>query len=117
MEEKRNSSADDCSFAGVKPIMVDLPYPPIKVQGTNPAHASLLSIDYCGAVSEMSAIAQYINNENRLAGVKCPIAKTLLGIAIAEMMHLQMTNVGTWRATSEEISAHVWRVMSDRFGE
>ncbi|MDE7298381.1 MAG: rubrerythrin family protein [Lachnospiraceae bacterium] len=89
MEEKRNLSVDDCSFAGVRPIMVDLPYPPIKVQGTNPAHASLLSIDYCGAVSEMSAIAQYINNENRLASVKCPVAKTLLGIAMAEMMHLQ----------------------------
>ena len=37
----------------------------------------------------MSAITQYINNENRLACEKCPLAKTILGIAMAEMIHLQ----------------------------
>lgn len=78
-----------CSFAGVKPIMADLPYPPIRVRGKNQRYADLLSIDYCGGVSEMSAITQYINNENRLSGGKCSMAKTLLGIAMAEMMHLQ----------------------------
>ena len=89
MEEREKSITDSCSFAGIRPIMADLPYPPIRVQCANPACANLLSVDYCGAVSEMSAIAQYINNENRLASVKCPIARTLLGIAMAEMMHLQ----------------------------
>lgn len=91
MEEKRitGSFTNTCSFAGLKPIMVDLPYPPIRVQGRNQAYANLLSVDYCGAVSELSAITQYINNENRLSCEKCPIAKTLLGIGMAEMMHLQ----------------------------
>ena len=38
---------------------------------------------------ELSAIAQYINNENRMSCERCPLAKTILGIAMAEMMHLQ----------------------------
>lgn len=69
--------------------MMDLPYPPMEVSRKNPAYANLLSVDYCGAVSELSAIARYINNENRISCMKCPVAKTILGIAIAEMMHLQ----------------------------
>ncbi len=91
MEEKHSVSnfTNSCSFAGIKPIMVDLPYPPVRVREKNLSYANLLSIDYCGAVSELSAITQYINNENRLSCEKCPIARTLLGIAIAEMMHLQ----------------------------
>ena len=89
MEEKRNILINDCNFMGQKPIMMDLPYPPIKVQERNLAYANLLSIDYCGAVSELSAITQYINNENRVSCENCPLAKTLLGIAMAEMMHLQ----------------------------
>lgn len=89
MENKGNTLVNDCNFIGIKPIMMDLPYPAIQVRGKNPSYANLLSIDYCGAVSEMSAITQYINNENRLSCEKCPVAKTLLGIAMAEMMHLQ----------------------------
>ncbi|MCI9216069.1 ferritin-like domain-containing protein [Lachnospiraceae bacterium 42-17] len=89
MEEKRKLLVNTCSFAGVKPIMMDLPYPPIQVKERNRAYADMLSIDYCGSVSELSAITQYINNENRLSCDMCQMAKTLLGIAVAEMMHLQ----------------------------
>lgn len=78
-----------CSFTGVKPIMADLPYPPIRVSEKNQRYADLLNIDYCGGVSELSAITQYINNENRLSCRNCSMARTLLGIAMAEMMHLQ----------------------------
>ena len=87
MEER--CLTNNCSFTGVKPIMADLPYPPNQVRGKNCAYAELLKVDYCGAVSEMSAITQYINNENRLSLERCSIARTLLGIAMAEMMHLQ----------------------------
>ncbi len=87
MEEK--CLTNSCSFAGVKPVMVDLPYPEIKVRGRNRNYAELLNVDYCGFVSELSAITQYINNENRISFEKCAMARTLLGIAIAEMMHLQ----------------------------
>lgn len=89
MEEKVTPVANTCSFADVRPIMMDLPYPPVQVREKNQAYANLLSIDYCGSVSEMSAITQYINNENRLFSEKCPVAKTILGIAMAEMIHLQ----------------------------
>lgn len=87
MEER--CLTNNCSFAGVKPVMVDLPYPEIKVRGRNRNYAELLNVDYCGFVSELSAITQYINNENRISFEECAMARTLLGIAIAEMMHLQ----------------------------
>lgn len=89
MEEKKMPLSSPCSFAGLRPAMADLAYPEIRVECQNPAYANLLSNDYCGAVSEMSAITQYINNENRLSAMQCPLAKTLLQIAMAEMMHLQ----------------------------
>lgn len=89
MEKKDGPLVNSCSFMGVKPIMMDLPYPPIKVQEKNQAYANLLSVDYCGSVSELTAITQYINNENRMSCENCPLAKTILGIAIAEMIHLQ----------------------------
>lgn len=72
MEEKEMPIVNTCSFMNVKPIMMDLPYPPVQVEGKNQVYANLLSIDYCGAVSEMSAITQYINNENRLSCEMCP---------------------------------------------
>ena len=89
MEEKLSQLSNDCNFASVKPIMMELPYPPIRVNGKNQNYADLLSVDYCGSVSEMSAITQYINNESRLSFGKCSLAKVLLGIGMAEMMHLQ----------------------------
>ena len=89
MEKNKFQLINTCNFAGARPIMADLPYPPIQVREKNQAYADLLSVDYCGSVSELSAIAQYINNENRMSGEKCSLAKTILGIAMAEMMHLQ----------------------------
>ena len=87
MEGKNKGAA--CDFSGVRPIMVDLPYPPLEVCERNRSYADMLSVDYCGGVSELSAITQYINNENRLSIERCSIAKTLLGIAVCEMIHLQ----------------------------
>lgn len=89
MGDKNSSLINTCSMESVRPIMMELPYPEIKVIERNQAYANILSIDYCGSVSEMSAITQYINNENRLSCEKCPLAKTILGIAMAEMIHLQ----------------------------
>ena len=89
MEENKKVLLNTCNFRDVNPIMVDLPYPEIQVQEKNPAYANLLSHDYAGAVSEMTAIAQYISSENRMSYEKCPMAKTILGIAMAEMIHLQ----------------------------
>lgn len=85
----RRVITDSCDFRGVNPIMMNLPYPPVRVEGKNATCANLLSVDYCGAVSEMTAISQYINNENKMSCENCPLAKTVLGIAMAEMIHLQ----------------------------
>lgn len=89
MNEKATPITSACNFMSVKPIMADLPYPPVQVREKNRDYAEILCIDYCGAVSEMSAIVQYIQNENRLSGEQCSAAKTILGIAMAEMIHLQ----------------------------
>ncbi len=89
MGEVEKSKINPCDFANVRPIMMDLPYPQIQVRESNPVYANLLSVDYCGAVSEMSAITQYINNENRMSAERCPLAQIILGIAMAEMIHLQ----------------------------
>ena len=89
MERNRNLLANNCSLQGIRPIMTDLPYPPIQVRGRNLRYAELLQVDYCGFVSELSAILQYINNENRMSDEHCSLVRTILGIAMAEMMHLQ----------------------------
>lgn len=89
MEERESLLTNSCSFVNVKPLMLEAPYPPIQVREKNQNYANLLSADYCGSVSELSAITQYINNENRMSGEKCSLAKTILGIAMAEMIHLQ----------------------------
>lgn len=52
MEQNKACLTNTCSFAGIKPIMMDLPYPPIQVRRENPAYANLLGMDYCGPVSE-----------------------------------------------------------------
>ena len=107
MEEQERALSNSCSFAGIRPVMVDLPYPPIQVKERNRAYANLLSVDYCGAVSEMSAITQYINNENRLSCEKCPMAKTILGIAMAEMMHLTSVYLTTPENAGKMILADI----------
>lgn len=89
MEEKEALLRNTCNTRDVEPIMMSLPYPEVKVREKNLAYANLLSIDYCGSVSEMSAVMQYINNQNRLSCDRCPLAKTILGIAIAEMIHMK----------------------------
>lgn len=80
---------NDCNMAGIKPAMLEFPYPPIQVKCRNRSYADLLSVDYCGSVSELSALTQYINNESRLSMEHCRHARLLLEIGVAEMMHLQ----------------------------
>lgn len=89
MNEKGNPFVSSCNFRDVSPIMMPLPYPPNQVKEKNVVFAHLLSVDYCGSVSELSAITQYINHQNHLFCDHCPVAQTLLEIAMAEMIHLQ----------------------------
>lgn len=89
METTGKTLQSDCSFGGVSPLMLPFPYPPLRVQEPNQFYANLLTVDYCGSVSELTAITQYIHGESCMCCEHCAQARTLLGIAIAEMMHLQ----------------------------
>lgn len=89
MDTAADRLSNTCGFDNVKPVMVNYPYPEIKVNAPNITYANLLSVCYCGSISEMSSIMQYINNENRLSCARCSIAKSLLGMAMAEMTHMQ----------------------------
>lgn len=89
MEAKSKMLQSDCSFGGVSPLMLPFPYPPLKVQEPNQFYANLLTVDYCGSVSELTAITQYIHGESCMCCDHCAQARTLIGIAMAEMIHLQ----------------------------
>lgn len=89
MQNNNKMIVSNCDFSGVRPAIMELPYPPVQVQAKNPEYADLLSIDYCGQISEMSAVTQYINNESRMFCERCPMGKTVMGMAMAEMMHMQ----------------------------
>lgn len=90
MGNKDEKIVCDCSLSGIRPAVMALPYPPVQVEERNQDYADLISVSYCGTVSEMSAVTQYINNESRMFNRKCPVGRTLLGMAMAEMTHMQM---------------------------
>ena len=81
---------NNCNFGGVAPLNLPLPYPTIRVREENQFYANLLTLDYCGSVSELTAALQYIHGESCLCCHKCGMAKTITGMAVAEMIHLQM---------------------------
>lgn len=85
-----NPLVNTCDLEGVQPAILSSPYPDIQIQCKNKYHAQLLTQDYCGASSELTAITQYINHEIRISGHHCETSRILLAIAQAEMIHLQM---------------------------
>lgn len=89
MSETERILENNCNMMSVKPAIMQMAYPSIRVTGTNPKYAEILKIDYCGAVSELSAITQYIHSEILLSNRNCEVANIILGIAMAEMIHLQ----------------------------
>ena len=89
MEVNRKPLQNDCSFNNISPLMLPFPYPAIQVEEQNQFYANLLTIDYCGAISELTATTQYIHGEGCICCSHCTEARTLLGIAMAEMVHLQ----------------------------
>ena len=78
-----------CDFRTVTPLILPLPYPVLKVEKEDVSFANVLSINFCGDVSELTAVTQYINNHSLLSQKHCGASKIILGIAMAEMIHLQ----------------------------
>lgn len=66
---------------------LDLPYPQIEVCEKNIDYANLIKVNYCGMVSELTAVAQYAYHELLTDSY---IKNTLRGIAIVEMHHLEI---------------------------
>ncbi|MGL5152740.1 MAG: ferritin-like domain-containing protein [Clostridium sp.] len=85
-----NNLTNKCDFEGLKPAILDIPYPEMKVSEKNLHYAALLTEDYCSGVSELTAITQYVNHETRISGYDCNVARVILSIAMAEMTHLQI---------------------------
>lgn len=69
---------------------VNLPYPPIKVESKNSKYANLILQNYSGMVSEFTAVTQYIYHEIYAFHDNTEVSLTIKGIAMIEMMHLQM---------------------------
>ena len=62
-----------------------IPYPPVKTDGKNLYYASLLTNDYAGVISEMSAVSVYIFQN--IVTTNQRISDTLKCISIVEMRH------------------------------
>ena len=69
-------------------ITLDAPYPPAKADGCNIFYASLLTNDFAGPVSELSAVTQYTFQS--LASKDQKAAALVGGIAKIEMHHMQL---------------------------
>ena len=69
---------------------VNLPYPEIKVESPNLDYATILSNIYAGQHSELTTILLYIFEHISFFKTNEDYSKTLRGIAIVEMHHLQM---------------------------
>ncbi len=65
-----------------------LPYPPAETQGKNLYYAALLSNDYAGIVSEVSAVASYVFQQ--LVTQNKKIGDVLARIVDVEMRHLRL---------------------------
>jgi len=63
-----------------------IPYPPAQTEGKNLFYASLLTNDYAGIISEMSAVTSYMYQH--LISSNQKIADTIKCISLVEMRHL-----------------------------
>ncbi len=74
-----------------KPIKIDLPYPSLNGITTDLKTASMLSPVYAGGHGELTATLQYIYHYfNFIKEFDEKTAETLMGIAIAEMEHIEI---------------------------
>lgn len=66
------------------------PYPEIRVTAPNTSYAQLLLDDYAGAVSEFTAVNQYMYHHFVTKGSNNDVARLFEKVAITEMRHLEM---------------------------
>jgi len=68
----------------------DLPYPEISCQDKNKSYANLIQVNYAGAISELTAINQYIYHSLAVSEKFKDVAHCLKHIAMVEMEHLEI---------------------------
>jgi len=68
----------------------DLPYPEISCQDKNKSYANLIQVNYAGAISELTAINQYIYHSLAISEKFKDVAHCLKHIAMVEMEHLEI---------------------------
>ncbi|HUW63636.1 MAG TPA: ferritin-like domain-containing protein [Spirochaetia bacterium] len=66
------------------------PYPVVRVAGSSRDYAALLLVDLAGAVSELTAITQYLYHHFELKGTDDEVAELERCIALVEMHHLDL---------------------------
>ncbi len=69
---------------------LNIAYPPVKTEGRNLRYAAILSQDFAGVVSEMTAITQYLYQHLIISSSNKELASALECIAVVEMHHLEM---------------------------
>lgn len=69
---------------------IDKPYPTIKVERPNYYYAQLLKEDYCGAISELSAVLLYSYQHIVSDASLKEYAELIHCISIVEMYHLEL---------------------------
>lgn len=75
----------------MKPICLDLPYPPLDCIGCDPLSARIIFPAYATAHGELTAVLQYIYHSFRFGCLEDrQTAETLVGIAVAEMRHFDI---------------------------
>jgi len=67
---------------------LNIPYPVVKTEGKNLYFAALLTNDYAGVISEMSAVTKYVYQQIVTSNKK--IADTIGCISIVEMRHMEI---------------------------
>lgn len=69
---------------------LDLPYPPIEIEGQNPRYAQILLHDYAGPHGELTALTQYFYQYFIINNQYSNFARELECISIVEMKHMKM---------------------------
>lgn len=87
-------------------------YPEVKVECKNKHYAAILSNDFAGAVSEMTAVSQYVNHHIKIESMNKEIGEALLAIGIVEMYHLEMIGEVILKLGGEP---YYGRVKKDKF--
>ena len=71
-------------------VKIDLPYPEVRVEEKNPYYADLLSLDYAGRTSELTAVMLYSYQHFDKFKTNEEFAKIIEEIAKVEMKHLEL---------------------------